>query len=204
MVIHKDLPNKIIIGGPYGAGKSTLAELIAESIICENYSLRRKICGHCPGCSNIFTTIRKINCFETSLNKQLQRSIKFHFMISGRRVLLLDEVHAWERHLNLLQAILDGMPERGFIIATTHRPEKLSPPFINRCYSINLSYLSDLEMKDFLLRTCRRFNLSFANAVLDEIIKKSGGNPREALVRLEGHIHTYKSTISLTKNVNKD
>lgn len=189
MVVKRCFPNKAIIAGPYGAGKTALGNLICQSLICEKFPMDEHVCGDCFSCRNLFPYLMKINCYEKELNSALGKEIRFHLQIAGSRFLLLDEIHGWQKKIEQVQGLLDGLSERRTVVMTTHRPEKLPPAFTSRCYQIDLNYPSDESLKRLLIKICKKNQIPIDDNFLNQTLERCSGNVREALVLLEERVY---------------
>jgi DNA polymerase-3 subunit gamma/tau len=91
------VPNSIIIIGPPTSGKTTLAEIIARTLNCQNLGNDYSPCEDCPSCKmsiRDYASIREINCgIEGRLNdikNLIRQSVfvpRFNF-----KVIILDEI----------------------------------------------------------------------------------------------------------------
>jgi putative ATPase len=164
----------LILWGPPGSGKTTLAQLLARSA--------GAVCVHFSSVTSGVKDLKKI--FQEA--QDLQR-------LGKRTVLFVDEIH----HLNKSQQD-NFLPhvERGTLIligATTENPSfEVISPLLSRCQVLVLHSLSDEDLTriiDSALSDAQRglgaMGLSIDAEARDFLIRQSHGDARAALNALE-------------------
>jgi len=166
--------SSLILWGPPGSGKTTLAQLLARSA--------GAVCVHFSSVTSGVKDLKKI--FQEA--QDLQR-------LGKRTVLFVDEIH----HLNKSQQD-NFLPhvERGTLIligATTENPSfEVISPLLSRCQVLVLHSLSDEDLAriiDSALSDAQRglgaMGLSIDAEARDFLIQQSHGDARAALNALE-------------------
>ncbi len=163
----------IVLWGPAGTGKTTLAHLLADAVGAQLMQLSavssgvadaRKVMEGARGGPGLFRT-----------------------------VLFVDEVHRWSKNQQdvLLPAVEEGTIT--LIGATTENPYfSLNTPLLSRCLLVRLDPLSAEEVRALLLRALDdpdrglgTLGLAASEDALDHLVEISGGDARMALTGLE-------------------
>jgi putative ATPase len=170
LVEGKNLPS-LILFGPAGTGKTTLAYLLADAVGAELMQLSAVSSG--------VADARKV--------MQGARGGLF------KTVLFVDEVHRWSKAQQdvLLPAVEDGTVT--LIGATTENPYfSLNTPLLSRCLLLRLEPLPGDDVRTLLERALSdsergmgRLGLSAATDALDHLVDVAGGDARVALTGLE-------------------
>lgn len=96
----------------------------------------------------------------------------------GWRVVIIDEAHMLNRHgENAILKILEEPPAHALILITATTPGALLPTIRSRCRVLQLSPLSDAQMKVILSRSAP----NLASEDMEELIAISGGSAGFAL-----------------------
>jgi putative ATPase len=163
----------IVLWGPAGTGKTTLAHLLADAVGAQLMQLSAVSSG--------VADARKV--------MEGARSGPGLF----RTVLFVDEVHRWSKNQQdvLLPAVEEGTIT--LIGATTENPYfSLNTPLLSRCLLLRLEPLAVEEVRALLVRALEdperglgKLGLTASDDALDHLVEIAGGDARMALMGLE-------------------
>ena len=162
----------LILWGPPGVGKTTLARLIAST---RGSSFRQL--------SAISAGVKEV--------REVVDEAKKNALYGSKTVLFLDEIHRFSKSQqdSLLPSVEAGDVQ--LIAATTENPAfALIQPLLSRSLTLNLSPLSDIEISALVNRSLLDPRGFGGEAVIDSaaaeaITNRSGGDARRALTLLE-------------------
>jgi len=168
----------VLLWGPAGSGKTTLAHLLADAVGAEVVQLSAVSSG--------VADARKV--MERAKGGML------------RTVLFVDEVHRWSKAQQdvLLPAVEEGTIT--LIGATTENPYfSLVTPLLSRCLLLRLEPLSPPEVRALLLhalededRGLGTIPVKVEDDALDHLVEVAGGDARIALTGLEAAVLSAK------------
>lgn len=195
--IKNDLRNNkqrhYLIAGKYGAGKTTIAMLIAKTLNCENIGEDLEPCNSCPACINIDegaeTGISYISSAEAGGVEDIREIINTVNLAGNvrTRVIILDE--AQNLSPKAFEALLIPLEEKSegrfcFILCST-APEKMPAPLKSRVGLVNVFPIKEREMFDYLVKIIKEEGLDVSQENLVKVVKSSSGSLREALSRID-------------------
>jgi putative ATPase len=169
----------IVLWGPAGTGKTTLAYLLADAVGGELVQLSAVSSG------------------VADARKVIDRAKGGMF----RTVLFVDEVHRWSKAQQdvLLPAVEDGTVT--LIGATTENPYfSLVTPLLSRCILMQLEPLGDDDMRILLERALAdedrglgKYGVEVSDEAFDHLVGVAGGDARIALTALEAAVLAARS-----------
>jgi putative ATPase len=173
-----NLPS-IILWGPAGTGKTTLAHLLADAVGAD------------------LVQLSAVNSGVGDARKVMQGARGGMF----RTVLFVDEVHRWSKAQQdvLLPAVEEGTVT--LIGATTENPYfSLNTPLLSRCLLMRLEPLDDDAVATLLRRALDdedrglgRMHLRIEDDAVAHLVTVAGGDARVALTGLEAAAQATKS-----------
>src|SRR3990167_992434 len=172
--IDNDELRSVILWGPPGSGKTTLARIIAEKTKAFFQPFSAATSG--------VPELRKII-------EEASRRLKFE---KRKTILFVDEIHRFNKAQQ--DAFLPWV-ENGTIIligATTENPSfEVISPLLSRLQVIVLKTLSEIDLKIILKRAIKsqvglkNYSVIINNSILNFLAKQTGGDARSALNALE-------------------
>ena len=171
--IEHDTLFSLILYGPAGTGKTTLAHIIANTTHAK------------------FVELSAITGTVKDLRREVDAA-KNRLLMQGRRtILFVDEIHRFNRSQQ--DALLHAVEDRTVILvgATTENPFfEVNSALISRSRIVELSLLDDASLRELVRRALAdedglKGAFTLSDEALDEIITLAGGDARAALTSLE-------------------
>ena len=175
--LHKGhISHFYLISGPKGAGKHTLAKLLAQAILCQGGS---KPCGVCGPCRKIesgnhpdFITVEDPEHKNVAVKivRQIREDVFIRPNESAYKIYLFPQELGTEGQ-NALLKILEEPPKHGVFILLADNPEKLLTTVRSRCTELKLQALPEKILH-------RQLRLDFPQANEEDIgsaMERSGG-----------------------------
>lgn len=173
--IKMDNLGSCIFWGPPGSGKTTLANVVANST------------------SGLFVKLNAVSCGVSDVKRVTEEAINNRKLYGKKTYLLLDECHRFSKTQSdsLLPAIEKG--DVIFIGSTTENPyASMTPAIVSRCRVFELKRLSDKHVKESLLKALSdkerglgKYDVQIDEEALDHIARLSSGDLRVAFNALE-------------------
>ena len=177
-----------LISGPLGAGKHTLAKLLAAAILCTGQD---KPCGTCPHCRKVFSGnhpdfITIDDPEKKTVTVDLVRDARADMYIrpneADHKIYLFPRAQDMGiPGQNALLKVLEEPPAYGVFILLTDNPQKLLPTVRSRCTELAMVALPE-ELAKQQLR--KRFPQAEASDIA-AAVSRSGGYLGQALAILE-------------------
>ncbi|MEK6911018.1 MAG: replication-associated recombination protein A [Nanoarchaeota archaeon] len=176
IIESKDLPSSIILWGPPGCGKTTIAKIIAKSTNSE------------------FVELSAVSASKDDIKAAMNRTR----LMNKRVILFLDEIHRFNK---AQQDFLLPFVENGTITligATTENPSfEVISPLLSRSRVFVLNQLSEEELKSIIYNTSKKSSININQEEISLIAQLANGDARSALNILE--LSSYLSPNNISK-----
>src|SRR5579884_2148249 len=176
LAIEQDRVPSMILYGPPGSGKTTLARIVAHTTGAE------------------FEELSAVQATVANVREVLQRA-RERLGTSGRRtILFLDEIHRFNKAQQ--DALLPGV-ESGLVTligATTENPYyEVNSALISRTQVYELEPLGEEELAEIVRRGAVELGIPLEDELVELVARRSGGDARSALNILELAAETAKA-----------
>jgi len=170
--IEHGVPHFLLLTGPSGVGKTTLARILRIALKCDGGDFRELNAADNRGIDTI-RAIRK----TVGLAPMNDRS--------KSRVWLIDEAHQLtsEAQGSFLK-MLEEPPDHAYFILATTDPQRLKRTIITRASVVELRTLTLAELKQLVVRVIDEEGMDVSKKVQTKLCELSDGSPRQALVFL--------------------
>src|SRR4030043_728289 len=167
-LIESDQLPSMIFWGPPGSGKTTLAQIIANTTK-----------SYFSATSAVTTTLKDVR----KIVKEAEERLRAY---NQRTIFFLDEIHRFNKAHQ--DAFLPHV-EKGIVIligATTENPSfEVIGPLLSRSRVFVLNQLEEKELKTIIRRGLRKLKLKIEPKALEFLVQASNGDARTALNILE-------------------
>ena len=166
-------PASIILWGPPGTGKTTLAHVIAR------------------GSGRKFVELSAITAGVKDVRRVMDQALTDRDLHGRTTVLFLDEIHRFNKAQQ--DALLPGVENRWVVLvaATTENPSfSVVSPLLSRSLLLTLKPLEEEDIRQLLLRAVADERglggtVELAEDALEHLVRLSGGDARRSLTALE-------------------
>ncbi|MEW5724116.1 MAG: DNA polymerase III subunit delta' [Thermodesulfobacteriota bacterium] len=162
MITAGRLPHALLLAGPAGVGKKTMALALAAAVNCLA-PVEGDACGACPACGKVRRGVHPdVEVFElegkariiTIANvRELRTKIAFRPYEGRMKVFLMPGAERMqEEAANALLKTLEEPPPQSLLILTTTEEAGLLPTIVSRCLKVTLAPLPLRLVEDWLAR----------------------------------------------------
>jgi len=174
--VPETMPHCYLLHGQTGCGKTTVGRIIKNILEVADCDFREYNSADKRGIDEV---------------RQIIKDSQYKPLQSMYTIYLIDECHKLTGDAqNAFLKILEDTPKHVIFILCTTEPEKLIKAIKNRCQQFQLKPLEDSEMKSLLKKVARKEGGKIDSEILDQIVKDSNGQSRDALQILEQVLNT--------------
>jgi DNA polymerase III subunit gamma/tau len=206
------MPASIMLHGPTGLGKTTVARIITRMINCsaEERDVSFAPCGECPSCKMTdHPDVLELNAADSrgidDVRSLIQQSKNMPQM-GKKRIFILDEAQQFTAQAQqvLLKPLEEPSPNTLWIVCTMS-PDKVLPAIAKRCLSMQVKPVEPEVLVRRLARIAKREGVDFAaieggDKILKTVADFSNGGVRAAIQLLESIVYAFKSDADIDPN----
>ena len=195
------LSHAYLFCGPRGTGKTTMARILAKSLLCEHAEAARAQgasgCmpdGDCPECRaiaegthpDVYELDAASRTGVDNVREEIVNSVSFAPVRGAYKVYIIDEVHMLTTAaFNALLKTLEEPPSHVVFILCTTDPQKILETILSRCQRFDFHRISDADLVARMRYVCEQEGFAFDDEALEIVAKHARGGMRDALSTLE-------------------
>lgn len=197
-LLEKDkLPNTLMFHGSAGSGKTSMARILAKSMMCQDPQ-NGLACGECPTCTlldeEFIQTGNQVHGIPiyaydiasmstvddmTDIVQRMRRG-------RGKRIFILDEIQeSSTRAQNALLKIAEEPTEGLYIVLCTTHPQKIERALKSRFTSFAVRKPTTEELVDHVSGICQQEGVNYSRSGLKLLVTKMNRVPRDTISRAE-------------------
>ena len=187
------IQNAYIFKGVTGTGKTTLARIFSNALICRSRNEDQEPCGECEACKTFKKNPSLVDVIEIDAGenrgidkiRELKDSLKYAPK-EAYKIYIIDEVHMLTKEaFTALLKPIEEPPERVVFLLLTTEYEKIMKPIRNRCVKLTFNKLPVKLIVNRLRDISNKNNILISDSALNKIAVASEGVMRESITTLE-------------------
>ena len=195
------LSHAYLFCGPRGTGKTTMARILAKSLLCEGSEAARATgasgCmpdGTCPECEaiaagthpDVYELDAASRTGVDNVREEIINSVSFAPVRGAYKVYIIDEVHMLTTAaFNALLKTLEEPPSHVVFVLCTTDPQKILETILSRCQRFDFHRISNEDIVGRLRFICEQEGFAFDEEALEIVARHARGGMRDALSTLE-------------------
>ena len=184
------LPHAILLAGPRGIGKTTIARILVRELNGDDEGLER-------GTSLDVQEIDAASNTGIDDVRVIRDSIRYAPTPGKWRIFIIDEVHQLSAQaFNALLKTLEEPPPHSLFILATTAPERIPDTVLSRVQRFDLKRLGTTEILTRLQEIVKGEELEVPESVLRSLARLGDGSLRDALTLLDRLIAGTGSSIT--------
>ena len=200
------LHNAYLFSGTRGMGKTTIARLLAKSLLCKE-GITAEPCGKCSTCLEIdagnhldLIEIDAASRTKVEDTRTLMDNVQYSPSSSRYKVYLIDEVHMLStKSFNALLKTIEEPPEHVKFLMATTEPEKLPETVLSRCLHFKLVPATNNIIIEHLKNILKSENIEHDIESLESISNTANSSIRDSLSILEQCISFCNGKLEYSK-----
>lgn len=171
LIYSERVPHAILLTGPSGVGKTTIARILKKHLKCSDHDFLERNCADFRGIDDI---------------REIRRHCDYRPLGGSVRIFLIDECHKLSNDAqNAFLKLLEDTPSHVYFMLATTDAGKLIKTIHTRCSQIKLGPIGPEDIATLLETVIKKEGFEISKVVREDIIEVSEGSARKALVILE-------------------
>lgn len=185
-------PRTLILRGPWGCGKTTLARVFARALNCE--AKTNVPCGKCKSCLQNIDEAPWYSEYDSGVMGNVEkirelRDTFFYSVTNGYSVKVFDEAHLMSKAAqSALLKIFEEAPSKVFFVLCTTDGDSLLKTILSRSFEMPVETVRSELMTESLTEVAGREGVEIPQDIIDVICKRSRGHMRDAHMLLDKYL----------------
>ncbi len=193
MIQRDSLPHVVMLSGPAGIGKTSIAKIVACEIACieapaQLESTKEAVIDNDRSTDSV-RLYNMSNLKSQEAVSQVKSDLNLGFSSTGRKVIIMDEAHGMsDEAQDSLLTSFESLQAQVYVIVCTTDTSSFRDAFLSRCIPRKLTNLAESEMRTFLSNRIQQNGLKFEISLpmaIQLISAYSGREPRRAINLLD-------------------